>query len=278
MNAKASVIIIILVLWGYSAPCFSQGKIDKSKGDLKKSPRKERKREPKSYSGFSDDNDVDNELTPLAAKIFLFVTYYSLVGNYAGEDHLHSDLTRYPYYNKLSGNYESVDSLPAERRRFRLDIENKLLYDLADLGGNHLKVKIRPFQYFYLQADYFQLIEVVRPQESVSNLALFNFTFCYDRVRFEKFNLGWALGLNYVANDVQKTGITLGLNTDIYLFRNMSLYGSMKWGSVNHATVKEFEFLCKFHKKRYFFSIGYEHLKIGTPTYNFLAAGAGIYF
>jgi hypothetical protein len=96
-------------------------------------------------------------------------------------------------------------------------------------------------------------------------------------MRFEKLNLGWSLGVNYVASDVQKTGISAGLNFDAFIFKNFSLYGSMKWGSVTHNHVNEFEIQCKFHKKRYFYSIGYEHLKIGTPTYNFLAAGAGIY-
>jgi hypothetical protein len=80
-----------------------------------------------------------------------------MVGNYAGEDHLHSDLTHYPYYNQWSGNYESPDSLSAERKRFRLDIEDKLLYDLADLGGNHLKAKIRPFQFFIYKRITFSL-------------------------------------------------------------------------------------------------------------------------
>jgi hypothetical protein len=37
MNAKAAVIIIFLV---YSAQCFSQGKIDQSKDDLKKSAKR----------------------------------------------------------------------------------------------------------------------------------------------------------------------------------------------------------------------------------------------
>lgn len=276
MNVKATIFFIILISGNYSAACFSQGKINKSKDDLKRGAPGEKSRDRHTTS--SSNHDWDNPFLELAGKVFLYVSYYSLVGNYRAEDHLHSDLTQYPYYNRWSGNYESSDSLPAERRRLRLDIENKLLYDLADLGGNHLKVKMRPLPVFYLQADYFHLIEVVRPRESVSNLALFNFTFCYDRLRFEKFNLGWAIGVNYVASDVQKVGFSAGINADAFIFENISLHGSMKWGSVNHNPVNQFEAQCRFHKKKYFFSMGYEHLKIGTPTYNFLAAGAGIYF
>ncbi|HEX2935892.1 MAG TPA: hypothetical protein VHO72_11105 [Bacteroidales bacterium] len=275
MNAKG-VIFILLIFCNCSVVCFSQGKIEKSKDDLKRGSSKERSRGRRSAS--SSSCDWDNPFLELAGKAFLYISYYSFIGNYGEEYHLHSDLTRHPYYNGWSGNYESSDSLPAERRRFRLDIENKLLYDLADLGGNHLKAKIRPFQYFYMQTDYFQLIEIVRPQESVSSLALFNFTFCYDRLRFEKFNLGWALGVNYVASDVQKVGISAGLNAEAFLFKNLSLYGSMKWGSVNHSPVNELEIQFRVHKNRYFYTVGYEHLKIGLPTYNFLAAGVGIYF
>jgi hypothetical protein len=275
MNVRVKVVTIFLsLLVVCSEPCFSQGKIDKSKGDLKRGSTRERTRTR--GSSFSN-NDFDNPLLEFAARAFLYVSYYSFFGNYAGEDHLHSDLTPYPYFNQWSGNYGNPDSLSDDCKYFRLDIENQLLYDLADLGGNHLKVKIRPFQYFYFQADYFQLLEIVRPRESVSNLALFNFTLCYDRIRFEKFNLGWSLGLNYVASDVQKTGISVGLNADIFLFKNFSLYSSAKWGNVNSNPVNEFEIKCKFHKKKYFYSMGYEHLRIGSPNYNFLAAGAGIY-
>lgn len=46
---------------------------------------------------------------------------------------------------------------------------------------------------------------------------------------------------------------------------------------IDLAHVNEFEFQGKYHIKRCFLSLGYEHLTIGTPTYDFISMGGGIY-
>lgn len=268
--------LVALFLINLSINGYSQSKIDKSKEELKKG--RESNNTENHTSSSSDDNSSDSFFAEIAAKIFLYVTYYSFIGNYADEYHLQSNLTQYPYYNNLSGNYESPDSIPAPTKIMRLDLENKLLVGTPELYGNHFKTKFRPFQFFYLQVDYFQLLEYSKIVKSYSNLSLFNFNFCYDRIRFEKFNLGWTLGANYIGNDVKKAGISCGLNTDIFLRKTISLYSSMKWGLINDVPVNEFEIQCKYHRKKYFYSLGYEHLKIASPTYDFISIGAGIYF
>jgi hypothetical protein len=269
-------VILVLLLFSISFDSFSQGKIDESKKELKEG-RKSNDTEDASSSS-SSDNLSDNIVLEIVGKAFLYVTYYAFIGNYAEEDHLHSNLTKYPYYNGSSGNYENPDSVPSQAKILRLDLEDKLLLSPPNIFGNHLKAKFRPFQFFYLQADYFQLSEFNKFDRSFSNLSLFNFNFCYDRIRFEKFNLGWTLGLNYAGNDVNKFGVSWGLNSDIFLLKTISFYSSMKWGSINYVPVNEFEIQCRYHKKNYFYSIGYEHLKIATPTYDFISIGGGIYF
>jgi hypothetical protein len=47
---------------------------------------------------------------------------------------------------------------------------------------------------------------------------------------------------------------------------------------INGLPVNSFELRGKYHKKNYFFSLGYEHLKIASPNYNFVTLGTGIYF
>lgn len=274
------MIILLHLLFGIPLNSFSQVKIDKSKEELKKGSRRDYpNRNQSSYSSSSDNNLFNNVIAEGVVQVFLFVTYYSIIGNYEAEAHLHSNLTRYPYYNRSSGNYESPDSITYSKQHLRLDLENKLILSPPDLFGNHLKARIRPFQFFYFQADYIQFIEFTNLERSrYSDLALFNFNICYDRIRFEKFNLGWTLGLNYIGNDVKKAGFSYGLNVDVFLFNPVSLFSSMKWSSINNLPVNEFEIQLKYHKKNYFFTLGYEHLKIATPTYNFISIGGGIYF
>jgi len=52
----------------------------------------------------------------------------------------------------------------------------------------------------------------------------------------------------------------------------------MMWSRINGLPVNSFELRGKYHKKNYFFSLGYEHLKIASPNYNFVTLGTGIYF
>ena len=260
---------------------FAQEKIDRSKEEINKGSRTGQHREKHSHSsyGYSDnDQTFQNMLFVGIAEGFLFITYYSTIGNYELEDHLHNKLTTYPFYNGLSGNYKNSNSGLLSGKLFRVDLGNSFLYSNESLFGNHLKFKLRPFQYFFMQVDYFQLVEYDKIYKEYSNLSLFNFNVCYDRLRFEKFNLGWNLGANYIGNEVKKAGFSYGLNTEIFIVKNFSLLSSMKWSMINEASVNEFELLGKYHINRYFVSFGYEHLKIATPTYDFISFGGGIYF
>ena len=160
----------------------------------------------------------------------------------------------------------------------RFDVENHFLYSNNNSFGNHLKAKFRPFQYFYVQADYRELLEKNMLTNHFSNLSLFQFNVAYDRIRFKKFNLGWTLGATYVGNDVQKVGFSYGLHTDIFAIKNISFNSAMLWSKINSLPVNSFELRGKYHKKNYFFSLGYEHLKIASPNYNFVTLGTGIYF
>ena len=160
----------------------------------------------------------------------------------------------------------------------RFDIENHFLYSNNNLFGNHLKAKFRPFQYFYIQGDYRELIEKNAFTKEYSNLSLFQFNLVYDRIRLKKFNLGWTIGATYIGNDVQKAGFSYGLHTDVFALKRISFNSAITWSKINSLPVNSFEFRTKYHKENYFFSFGYEYLKIASPNYNFTTIGMGVYF
>jgi hypothetical protein len=85
------------------------------------------------------------------------------------------------------------------------------------------------------------------------------------------------LGASYLGNNVRKAGFSYGLNTDIFIVKNVSLFSSMKWSLINNASVNELEFQGRYHRRNYFFTLGYEHLKIATPTYDFISIGGGFF-
>jgi hypothetical protein len=275
---KTVIKVILFFFLANSSDCFSQSKIDRSKKDLTSRSRtdnhnKDNERDSNSSSPISFDSESKNFLL----QGFIYLTYYSIIGNYAIENHLHNNLTDYPYDSKSAGNFENSDSVTTTVNYLRLDLENQFLLSHNNLYGNHLKAKIRPFQYFYIQTDLYTIIEYNKSEKNYNNLSLLNINICYDRIRFDRFNLGWSLGLNYIANDIKKAGFTYGLNTDVFLSKPYSLYSSIKWSSINNVPVNEFELKCRYHKKNYFLAVGYEHLKIGSPTYDFLSIGGGLY-
>lgn len=281
-NMKNSVKIFLAILFfTLVMNGFSQDKIDQSKAMLKNNSQGGGHHQRNRSNSSSRSDGSDNSFTSLIAEGviegFLFITYYTAIGNYELEDHLHSNLTTYPFCNGKSGNYEHPDAVPAKAQFLRFDLDNQILYNSESLFGNHLKFKIRPMQFFYLQGDFIQLVEYNKYNKDYSNLSLFYFNACYDRVRFEKFNFGWTLGASYIGNEINKTGFSIGLNTEFFMVKNVSLYSSAKWSSINTSVVNEFEIQGKYYLGRFFVSLGYEHLKIGTSGFDFLSLGGGIY-
>ncbi len=277
---KLSLLLVVLI----SISSFSQNKLDKSKSQLKSGSSNKNQSRTYSSSSSSSSNSKSNYSSDsnIFVNIFFNITFavfkYGAIGDYKNENHLYSNLTPYPFYNGKSGNFESSDSVSVSKNKARFDIENSFVYSDNNLYGNHLKAKIRPFQYFYFQSDFHQLFEFNEIDNTNNRLSLFQFNLNYDRIRFEKFNFGWNLGATYVGNEVKKGGLSYGLNAEYFMGNHISFLGSAKWSRINTLPVNAFELQSKFHRKNYFFSLGIEHLKIATPTYNFIALGGGIYF
>lgn len=270
------ILFLLIALSFFSG--FSQDKLGKSKSELnsKNSSSGSRKTTVSSSSSSNDDNPFLGLFGEVLLFIPVVVFKYGIIGDYNKEDHLYNKVTPHPFYQDAKGNYTEVDSVG--RKQLRFDIENNILYSNNDLFGNHLEAKFRPFQYFYLQGDYRQLWEYDTFDGDYNRLSLFNFNLGYDRIRFEKFNFGWTLGATYVGNEVNKTGFSYGLSTDYFLTQKISFGASAKWSRINQNPVNTFKLQSRYHKKNYFLSVNYEHLKIATPVYNFIGIGGGIYF
>ena len=255
---------------------FSQ-KVDKSKNELKSGSSSSSSGTRSNSSSSSRSSSDDFGLVGLFVEGFLYVSFYSTIGDYNSEEHLYNSLSKYPYFDGESGNFQKENDSIQFGNLMRFDVENHFLYSNNNLFGNHLKAKFRPFQYFYLQADYRELLEKNVFTNQFSNLSLFQFNLAYDRIRFKKFNFGWTLGATYVANDVQKAGFSYGLNADAFIIKNISFTSAILWSRINGLPVNSFEIRGKYHKKNYFISFGYEHLKIASPNYNYMTFGAGLY-
>lgn len=268
------IILTFLVLTIFHLPIYSQNKVEKSKKELQNNPKQK-----SSNNTNSSTNSTNCVFCEIAFDVLIYTTYgvfkYGIIGDYNNENHLFNSLSNFPYQNGPYGNYEINDQ--QSKNIMRLDIENKFLYSNNKLFGNHIKLKFRPFHFFYLQGDYHELREIDRIKNEHYNLSIYQFNLCYDRIRFEKFNMGWNIGYTYISNEVKKGGLAYGLNMDYFLNNRISFYGSAKWAKINSQPINTFELQTRIHKKNYFFTLGLENLKIATPTYNFVTLGGGIY-
>jgi hypothetical protein len=274
---------LLPILFIFSSTIYAQ-KIDKTKDELKSGKpvdtRPPLPTEPVNQSSPSTVRESNDSfgIGGFFVEFGFYITLYAGIGDYRNEDNLYYPLSPYPYFDGETGNYEKIDDESVLKKQLRFDLENHFLYSNNASFGNHLKGKFRPFQYLYLQTDYRELMERDKFSKTNSNLSLFQFNLGYDRLRFEKFNLGWTLGATYIANDINKAGFSYGLNTDVFAFKKVSFNSAMIWSKINGLSVNSFEFRGKYHKKNHFFSMGYENLKMGSPSYNYATFGAGIYF
>lgn len=264
---------------------FSQSKIETSKKELTKESANNYTESiqfvAQSSNSSSDTNSyLENVFVDVITGIFYYTAWgvlkYGIIGDYKNEKHLLNNLTKYPYYKGIQGDYTSKDSLGISN--FRLDLENTFLYNSGTMYGNHFKAKIRPSPLFYIRADARNLFEKNFINHENYNLFIADVALCYDRIRFERFNFGWKMGISYVGNEVHQFGFAYGLNANYFMSSKISFSGNTNWSSINARSVNSYELETKYHKRNGIFTFGYEKLKISTPTYNFVKLGAGVYF
>ena len=144
---KISLVLLILLMSTYS---FSQ-KIDKSKNELKSGNSSSSSSSSNASTTSSSRNSSDSNdfgLVGLLAEGFLYLTFYSTIGDYSSENHLYNSLSKHPYFDGKSGNFLNDGDSDAYTNRMRFDLENHFLYSSNSIFGNHLKAKIRPFLFF----------------------------------------------------------------------------------------------------------------------------------
>lgn len=280
---KKNVLLIIFLL--VAVGTFGQSKLDQAKKELNQKTESStytNKSVTNSESGSNYSSNNNSILETLLSEVFLetfvYGTYglikYGIVGDYKNEPHLKNSVSKMPYYDGVYGNY--TDSI--QESKFRLDLENSFMYDTKNRMGNHFKAKIRPSKYFYIKTDFRQLFERNIINNVFNQLPLYDFNLCYDRIRLSRFNLGWTLGFGYIAGGVDKGSVSVGVNAEYFLKRNISLYGSAQWNSINNLPVNQYELQGKFHYKRGYIALGYEYLVIASPTFKFTTVGLGVYF
>ena len=141
----------------------------------------------------------------------------------------------------------------------------------------HLNLETRFLKRVSLETGYLQLWEY-NPNFGTDNLALYTMLGKYYRVRSEKFDAFWGLGVSYVDGAVDEFGFTYGIGAEWFFSRPLSVEINFNQTFINSQTVNKLNALLNYHYKQYKFIGGYEHLKIGNQDFSNATLGLSIFF
>lgn len=252
--------------------------VKSSRENRKPSKRKSKTKKRNRSNSVDSDSKLGSKTSTVIGDILYYTTGFVFFGSRKHEEHLRSKRSPYAYFDNYSGNYVKNTGDSPKKNGVILKVSDAFLYSDENLYANHLRAKIHPFNYAYFQFDYVEFVEKSKVSNDVENLSLFNFNFCYDRIRLDKFNFGWTLGATYIGNEVNMADISFGLNAEAFMVKNISLESSIKWAQINSEPVNQFEVLLKYYFKRGVVNLGYEHHRIADQEISLLSTGLGVSF
>ncbi len=270
MFQKYLFLLVLLI----SSQIYSQ-KIDNIKKDLNQEVTKLNSSKSDYKSSSSSSENLGIALIEIFSYLGIYATYGIVVGSYGQEDHLHNRLSKYPFFDNKSGNYVASDSIG---KKVRLDAETNYLFESNRISALNFNLKFYPSRYFYFQAMHTSLRESSRIDNLISNLNLLNVSLCYDRIRTEKFNLGWNVGVLHLGSGINQSSISLGMNTSFFPAKKVSFEASGKWSFVSVAPIRLYEIKGKYHIDKSYLTVGYHNYKIGSSVFNLAGIGVGFYF
>ncbi|WP_158845849.1 hypothetical protein [Algibacter sp. L1A34] len=262
---------------------YSQGKINKAEEELNKekittNTNHSISKSSKTYNDYDSRGNFSSDVIGgLFIQLFAYTAYGVAIESPFEMEHKASDayLTKHPYAKTNTGHYSYEWNDNTEI--FTTTISNRLIYESNSIYGNHLNLDLRFLKRLELELDFLQLWEH-KTNVPKNSLGIYTALAKYNRVRTERFNASWGLGVAYVAGNVNKLGFTYGLSAELFFKKPFSLESNFNQTLVNSETINKFNGLLNYHKKQYKYILGYEHLKIASVPFSNVTAGFGISF
>jgi hypothetical protein len=253
---------LFIALFLSSFIMFSQGRLEKAKESLSNDTEES---ETKSTSRKISRN---NEGNGFFVDVFAELGYYAFYGIVVGRSE-YRNITPYPYYKNLRGEYLKTDFEQTKNSLFKISA-----YQLFNRGVNALG----------LNANY-RLIPILGVEVSHLNfsensiqgkeyLDVSSFLLKYYRVREQNISLWWGAGASYVANGVDTWGFAYTIGTEIFPAKPISIHLSYKQSFINFSNVNEFKVQLKYHIKKTALVTGYHANAIGSENVNGIVFGA----
>ena len=278
MNLK---IILLIVSFHFITIGFSQnGKLDNAKKKLNQKTELTStsitNSTTKNKSKKGKVRNYDNPLVDILYKMTLGLVYgIAIESNYEKNTKMHNaKISHYPYKDLSNiGNYTYTDS--TNYALARLDISNNFILESKNLFGNDLVINYK-YNRFDFAVNYSELLEKV--ENKTTNFSLISAMVNYHRIRSQKLDIWFGLGISHVANNVNKSGFTFGVGGEWFVKKPLSLLVSSKFSSINSESINSTKILLKYHIKKYYISSGYQNYNLANSTINAYSLGFGISF
>jgi hypothetical protein len=272
------VFIAFVLVFSFNTFIFSQnGKLNNGKESLKTT--KSTSEGTKTLKTTSSKSATANNSNPFARILWSLAAYtvygVAVESPWEMNGRMHdAEISTYPYKNGNSGNYIYTDSTNYNMTRF--DITNSFVIENKNLYGNNFGVNFRFLKRFALDVDYLFLTEKVN--ENNDSFSLYSALLKYYRVRTQKLDAWFGLGIMHVGSDVNKSGFGIGVGAEWFFVEPISAHFSHKFTSINSESVNKTQILLKYHLKNYHISSGYESFNIGVSKINTFSIGVGASF
>ena len=250
------------------------GKLHRAKQNLK---------QQKDLNQYINDSDTTNNknsdsfhpFQDLFIQIMWNITYgIAFETIFEKETKMHrASISKYPYIENKIGNYSYNDSLSVA---YRFSVTDSWLRESTSLSGNNANLQFRFAKRLDINLGYMELKE--KTNFTTDNFSLFSAMLNYHRIRTQKLDLWYGLGVMHVANNVNKTGFAYGIGAEWFIVKPISLFTSTKSSIINGETISKNKLLLKYYQKKWQFYAGYQNFKLTTVSVNSLSIGGGYVF
>jgi hypothetical protein len=273
-----SIYVALALIFSISLSSFSQNrKLEKAKTSLKdnnattSSSTNSRNNSRRS----SRKSTLDNPIANLFVELVINLTYgIAIESIFERDSEMHfANISEYPYKNDDIGSFTYN---PDDFSLSRFNLSNSLVMENKHLYGNDFGIKLNFFKRMDIEADYLQLIEKVNG--TADNFSLFSAILNYHRIRTQKFDLWFGVGVMHVGNEVNESGFAYNIGAEWFIKKPISILVNHKGTNINDEEVSKTKLLLKYHIKNYNIISGYQHYTLGSTDINAFSIGFGLSF
>ncbi|PQJ76750.1 hypothetical protein [Polaribacter glomeratus] len=279
------ILLVLLLLATVNFTSFAQdGKLKKAKESLNKSTAtistsnstSSIKRGSRRARNVNNDATFSSFFASIFINLFAYTAYgVAIESPFELDGRMHdAEIANYPYKNSSYGNFIYTDSTNYKIARF--DVTTNFVIENSNLYGNNFGADFRFLKRFGLEFDYLYLIE--KSSINRDQFSLYSALINYHRIRTQKLDVWFGLGMMHVGSGVNKTGFGVGLGAEWFVAKPISVKVSHKFTNINNQEVNNTKLLLKYYLKNYHVSSGYEHFKIGVSNIDAFSIGVGASF